>query len=43
MTNDGRADFVARTPGGTLYLYAGTGASDSGLFKTRVRIGTGFQ
>lgn len=43
VTGDGRADFAARTPGGTLYLYPGTGRSDSGIFATRVKIGTGFQ
>ncbi|TPQ16627.1 trypsin-like serine protease [Streptomyces sporangiiformans] len=43
VTGDGRADFMARTPGGTLYLYPGTGKATSELFATRVTIGTGYQ
>ncbi|MET9513264.1 VCBS repeat-containing protein [Streptomyces flavidovirens] len=41
LTGDGRADLLARTPGGTLYLYAGTGNS-SAAFKARTKIGTGW-
>ncbi|MEV6945756.1 trypsin-like serine protease [Streptomyces sp. NPDC051172] len=43
VTGDGKADFLARTPGGTLYLYPGTGQASSGIFATRVSLGTGFQ
>lgn len=42
VTGDGRADFVARTSGGTLYLYPGTGKASSGIFADRVKIGTGW-
>ncbi|SED21085.1 Repeat domain-containing protein [Streptomyces sp. TLI_105] len=41
FTGDGRADLLARTPGGVLYLYAGTGIATTPL-KSRVQIGTGF-
>lgn len=40
LTGDGRADLLARTPGGDLYLYKGL---STGLFATRVRIGWGYQ
>ncbi|WP_307624233.1 trypsin-like serine protease [Streptomyces sp. V3I7] len=43
ITGDGRADFLARTTGGTLYLYKGTGKATSEIFATRVSVGTGFQ
>lgn len=43
VTGDGKADLVARTPGGTLYLYPGTGKASSEIFATRVSLGTGFQ
>ena len=43
ITGDGKADFLARTSGGTLYLYAGTGKATSEIFATRVSVGTGFQ
>ncbi|MEU0332532.1 trypsin-like serine protease [Streptomyces sp. NPDC006193] len=43
VSGDGRADFLARTPGGTLYLYKGTGKATSEIFATRVSMGTGFQ
>lgn len=43
VSGDGRADFLARTPGGTLYLYKGTGKPTSEIFATRVSVGTGFQ
>ncbi|MEV5320733.1 trypsin-like serine protease [Streptomyces sp. NPDC052687] len=42
VTGDGRADFLARTPGGTLYLYKGTGKATSEIFATRISVGTGF-
>ncbi|MFJ9901692.1 trypsin-like serine protease [Streptomyces sp. NPDC101152] len=43
VNGDGRADLLARTPGGTLYLYPGTGKASSEIFATRVSVGTGFQ
>ncbi|GAB2857971.1 hypothetical protein GCM10027074_26300 [Streptomyces deserti] len=43
ITGDGKADFLARTPGGTLYLYKGTGKATSEIFATRISLGTGFQ
>ncbi|WP_434600546.1 trypsin-like serine protease [Streptomyces sp. A5-4] len=43
ITGDGKADFLARTPGGTLYLYPGTGKATSEIFATRITIGTGWQ
>ncbi|WP_242435909.1 trypsin-like serine protease [Streptomyces sp. Root369] len=43
ITGDGRADLVARTTAGTLYLYKGTGKATSEIFATRTSLGTGFQ
>ncbi|MGW7379649.1 trypsin-like serine protease [Streptomyces sp. NPDC054794] len=43
LSGDGKADFLARTPGGTLYLYKGTGKATSEIFATRISLGTGFQ
>ncbi|MEU2425359.1 trypsin-like serine protease [Streptomyces sp. NPDC007851] len=43
LTGDGKADLVARTTGGTLYLYPGTGKGTSEIFGTRKSLGTGFQ
>jgi secreted trypsin-like serine protease len=43
VTGDGKADFLARTSGGTLYLYKGTGKATSEIFATRISVGTGFQ
>ncbi|MFH8495163.1 trypsin-like serine protease [Streptomyces coeruleorubidus] len=43
ITGDGRADFLARTPGGTLYLYKGTGKATSEIFATRISVGTDFK
>ncbi|MFF4896687.1 trypsin-like serine protease [Streptomyces sp. NPDC001068] len=43
MTGDGKADLLARTTGGTLYLYPGTGKATSEIFGTRKSLGTGFQ
>ncbi|MEV7674409.1 FG-GAP-like repeat-containing protein [Streptomyces sp. NPDC088752] len=40
-TGDGRTDIVARTPGGALYLYAGTGSATT-PFAARKEIGTGW-
>ncbi len=42
VTGDCKADFLARTPGGTLYLYPGTGKASSEIFATRISAGTGF-
>ncbi|MER7758593.1 VCBS repeat-containing protein [Streptomyces sp. NPDC097619] len=41
FTGDGRADLIARTTGGTLYVYPGTGNA-SAPFGAKVKIGTGF-
>lgn len=41
-TGDGRADIVARTTAGVLYLYAGTGSA-SAPFGPRVKVGAGWQ
>ncbi|SNX64045.1 secreted trypsin-like serine protease [Streptomyces sp. TLI_55] len=43
VTGDGKADFLARTPGGTLYLYKGTGKGTSEIFATRISVGTDFK
>jgi secreted trypsin-like serine protease len=43
VTGDGKADFLARTPGGTLYLYPGTGKASSEIFATRISVGTDFK
>jgi hypothetical protein len=43
VNGDGLADFLARTPGGTLYLYKGTGQATTGIFAARVSVGAGFQ
>ncbi|MEV7983180.1 trypsin-like serine protease [Streptomyces sp. NPDC086519] len=43
LTGDGKADLLARTTGGTLYLYPGTGKATSEIFGTRKSLGTGFQ
>ncbi|MDX2563810.1 VCBS repeat-containing protein [Streptomyces sp. TX20-6-3] len=40
-TGDGRTDIVARTSGGDLYVYPGTGNA-AAPFKTRVKVGTGW-
>ncbi|MGP3980947.1 trypsin-like serine protease [Streptomyces sp. KR80] len=40
VTGDGKADYLSRTSGGTLYLYPGTGKASSELFAARVTIGT---
>jgi hypothetical protein len=41
FSGDGRADIVARTGDGTLYLYKGTGVSTR-PFASRVKVGTGW-
>ncbi|MFF3413460.1 trypsin-like serine protease [Streptomyces sp. NPDC002698] len=43
VTGDGKADFLARTPGGTLYLYPGTGKATSEIFATRISVGIDFK
>ncbi|MGK5696320.1 trypsin-like serine protease [Streptomyces sp. URMC 128] len=43
ISGDGNADFLARTSGGTLYLYKGTGKATTEIFAPRVSVGTGFQ
>ncbi|WP_322726572.1 trypsin-like serine protease [Streptomyces spongiae] len=43
VTGDGKADFLARTSGGTLYLYKGTGKATSEIFATRISVGTGYE
>ncbi|WP_234389979.1 trypsin-like serine protease [Streptomyces sp. MMG1533] len=43
ISGDGKADFLARTSGGTLYLYKGTGKATTEIFAPRVSVGTGFQ
>ncbi|MET9542722.1 VCBS repeat-containing protein [Streptomyces sp. NPDC006553] len=40
-TNDGRADILARTTTGTLYLFPGTGKADR-PFASRIKLGEGF-
>ena len=42
VSGDGRADLLARTTGGTLYLYKGTGKATSEIFGPRVSLGTGY-
>ncbi len=42
VSGDGRADLLARTTGGTLYLYKGTSKATSEIFSTRVSLGTGY-
>ncbi|MBT3153358.1 trypsin-like serine protease [Streptomyces sp. CHD11] len=43
VSGDGKADLLARTPGGTMYQYRGTGKNTAPFFSTRVSVGTGFQ
>ncbi|MER7758592.1 VCBS repeat-containing protein [Streptomyces sp. NPDC097619] len=42
LTGDGRADLLARTPGGTLYLYQATG-NPAAPFASALKIGAGWQ
>lgn len=43
ISGDGKADFLARKPDGTLYLYKGTGKATSEIFATRISVGTDFE
>jgi hypothetical protein len=44
LTGDGYVDLLARDKTGALWLYQGTGSlAANGRFKTRIRIGTGWQ
>ncbi|MDX3581921.1 trypsin-like serine protease [Streptomyces europaeiscabiei] len=42
VSGDGKADLLARTPAGTLYLYKGTGKATSEIFGTRGSVGTSY-
>ncbi|MEI5526383.1 trypsin-like serine protease [Streptomyces brasiliscabiei] len=42
VSGDGRADLLARTTAGTLYLYKGTGKATSEIFGTRGSVGTSY-
>ncbi|WP_030193854.1 VCBS repeat-containing protein [Streptomyces sp. NRRL S-87] len=42
LTKDGRPDLLARTPGGELFLYKGTGTLTGQPFAPRIRVGTGW-
>ncbi|MBP5861130.1 trypsin-like serine protease [Streptomyces sp. LBUM 1478] len=42
VSGDGRADLLARTPAGTLYLYKGTGKATSEIFGTRGSVGSSY-
>ncbi|QFR02992.1 trypsin-like serine protease [Streptomyces phaeolivaceus] len=42
VSGDGKADLLARTKAGTLYLYKGTGKATSEIFSTRVSVGTSY-
>lgn len=43
VNGDGRADLLARTPAGTLYLYRGNGSTGSVIFSARLSLGTTFK
>ncbi|CAM5714385.1 MULTISPECIES: trypsin-like serine protease [Streptomyces] len=43
VSGDGKADLLARTPSGTLYLYRGTGRNTASFFSARLSMGTGYQ
>ncbi|MFJ4620430.1 trypsin-like serine protease [Streptomyces sp. NPDC088812] len=43
VSGDGIADFLARTPAGTLYLYKGTGKASTAAFAARISLGTSFK
>ncbi|CAL9291183.1 trypsin-like serine protease [Streptomyces sp. R02] len=43
VSGDGKADLLARTPSGTMYLYRGTGRSAAPFFSARLSMGTGYQ
>ncbi|MDI6518313.1 trypsin-like serine protease [Streptomyces coelicoflavus] len=42
VTGDGRPDLLARDGSGVMWLYKGTGKSGTATFKTRVRVGGGW-
>ncbi|GHB42456.1 hypothetical protein GCM10010377_36670 [Streptomyces viridiviolaceus] len=42
VTGDGKADFLALSTAGNLYLYPGTSKTTSAIFATPVKIGSGF-
>lgn len=42
VSGDGKADLLARTKAGTLYLYKGTGKATSEIFSTRVSVGSSY-
>ncbi|MGW2720494.1 trypsin-like serine protease [Streptomyces sp. NPDC001492] len=43
VSGDGKADFLARTSGGTLYLYKGTGKATTEIFATRISVGSDYK
>ncbi|MDW4904573.1 trypsin-like serine protease [Streptomyces sp. ADMS] len=43
VTGDGKADFLARTPAGTMYLYPGTGKGTSQIAGTPRSVGTDYK
>jgi secreted trypsin-like serine protease len=43
VSGDGKADLLARTPSGTMYLYRGTGRGAAPFFSARLSMGTGYQ
>ena len=43
VTGDGKADFLARTPAGVMYLYPGTGKGTSEIFGTPKSVGTDYK
>ncbi|MFE9676449.1 trypsin-like serine protease [Streptomyces sp. NPDC006259] len=43
VNGDGKADLLARTPAGALYLYRGTGSAGNVIFSARLSLGTTFK
>jgi secreted trypsin-like serine protease len=43
VNGDGKADLLARTPAGTLYLYRGNGSAGNVIFSARLSLGTTFK
>ncbi|MEU0689003.1 trypsin-like serine protease [Streptomyces uncialis] len=43
VTGDGKADYLARSRAGNLYLYPGTGKASRDIFAPRIRVGGGYQ
>ncbi|MFE0452173.1 trypsin-like serine protease [Streptomyces sp. NPDC058914] len=43
VNGDGKADLLARTPAGTLYLYRGNGSTGSVIFSAGISLGTTFK